>query len=284
MDDTLIDSHESSPLPIFIVSGGLGALGEQLIHIILAQFPTVSAPVKVIPRVLYPHQVEEVVTEAVTTGATIVHTLSDPEIRHTMVRLTQDKGVPAFDIVGPLLEHLTAMFGQQPLGRPGLYQELYPSYFKRVEAVEFTLAHDDGLSYDSWDQAEIALVGVSRVGKTPLSLYLSILGWKVVNIPLVMGLPPRPEMYELDKRRVVGLTIDPSRLLSHREHREQNLGVTGGVNYTNPIKIYEELEEARQVMRRAGFRIIDITDKPIETTAHEVLTLVTRRLRSEARS
>lgn len=284
MDNTSIDAHESSPPPIFIVSGGLGALGEQLIHIILAQFPTVSAPVKVIPRVLYPHQVEEVVAEAIATGATIVHTLSDPEIRHTMIRLTQEHNIHAFDIVGPLLEHLTHVFAQQPLGRPGLYQELYPSYFKRVEAVEFTLAHDDGLSYDSWSQAEIALVGVSRVGKTPLSLYLSILGWKVANIPLVIGLSPRPEMYELDKRRVVGLTIDPARLLSHREHREQNLGVTGGANYTDPVKIYEELEEARQVMRRAGFKIIDVTDRPIETTAHEVLTLVTRRLRSETAS
>jgi hypothetical protein len=256
-------------------------LGEQLIHVILAQFPEVIVPVKVFPRILYAHQVEEVVTEAIAAGATIVHTLSDPEIRQAMVNLSRERQVAAFDIVGPLLQHLTHIFGQEPLGQPGLYQELYPSYFKRVEAIEFTLAHDDGVNYDSWNQAEIALVGVSRVGKTPLSLYLAILGWKVANIPLVIGLPPRPEMYQLDKRRVVGLTIDPARLLSHREHRQQNMGLSGGVNYADPTQIYEELEDARQVMRRAGFRIIDVTDKPMETTAHEVLNLVARRLKSE---
>lgn len=276
-------SHNASPasFSIFIVSGGLGALGEQLMHVILAQFPFVDVPIKVFSRILYKNQVEEVINEALAANATIVHTLSDPEIRQAMLDLTNEKGVAAFDVVGPILDYLTKRIGQSPLGKPTVYQPLAPSYFQRVEAIEFTLAVDDGLNYERWSQAEIVLVGVSRVGKTPLSLFLSVLGWKVANIPLVPGIPPRPEMYNLDKRRVVGLTIDPSKLLSHRLHRQQDLGTTSGGDYTDPVKIYEELEEIRQVMRKAGFRIIDVSDKPIETTADEILTLVKRRLSNE---
>jgi hypothetical protein len=272
---------ESTPPIIFIVTGGLGALGEQLTHVLLAQFPNAIASVKVFPRTLYPHQVEQVVTEAESANATIVHTLSDSEIRQVMIKLADEKNIPAFDVVGPLLEHFSRCFRQEPLGRPGLFQQLYPSYYKRVEAIEFTLALDDGVNYNRWHEAEIVLVGVSRVGKTPLSLYLSILGWKVANIPLVPGLPPRPKIYQIDKRRVVGLTIDPTRLLNHRRHRQEYLGVSGGEIYVDPVKIYEELEEAQKMMRRAGFKVIDVTDKPIENTAHEVLTLVSRRLKSE---
>ncbi len=284
MTELNLNSTLPSAPPIFIVSGGLGALGEQLTHVILAQFPQVDVPVRVFSRILYTHQVEETINEALATGAIIVHTLSDPEIRQTMLVLTQQKGVPAFDVVGPILEYLTRTLGQSPLGKPGVYHPLSPSYFQRVEAIEFTLNADDGLNYDHWQHAEIVLVGVSRVGKTPLSLYLSVLGWKVANIPLVPGIPPRPEMYSLDKRRVVGLTLDPTKLLSHRLHRQQSLGIYRGVEYTDPVKIYEEVEEIRHLMRKAGFRVIDVTDKPMETTADEILTLVKRRLEREPAS
>lgn len=275
-------SGEISLPPVFVVSGGLGSTGEQLVNTSLAQFQDIFVPVKIFPKTHYVHQLEDVVEEAVKNGATIVHTLADPKMRESLIRLCREKNVEQFDIVGPFLNHIATLTGQTPIGKPGLYQQhLYPSYFKRVEAIDFTLAHDDGMNYQEWDQAEIVLVGVSRVGKTPLSLYLSILGWKVANVPLVTGIPPRPQLYELDGRRIVGLTIDPGRLLRHRQHRQRGLGVSHRSDYASLEKIYEEIEAARRLMRRAGFRIINVTDKPIESTADDVLSLVTRRLENE---
>lgn len=274
-------SGEMSLPPIFVVSGGLGSTGEQLVNTSLAQFQDIFVPVKIFSKAHYMHQLEDIIEEAVKNGATIVHTLADLKMRESLIRLCRENNLIQFDIVGPFLNHIASLTGQTPIGKPGLYQHLYPSYFKRVEAIDFTLAHDDGMNYQEWDQAELVLVGVSRVGKTPLSLYLSILGWKVANVPLVTGIPPRPQLYELDERRVVGLTIDPDRLLSHRQHRQRGLGLSTRSDYASLEKIYEEIEAARRLMRRAGFQIINVTDKPIESTADEVLSLVTRRLENE---
>ena len=139
------------------------------------------------------------------------------------------------------------------------------------------MTHDDGKNPAGWLQADIVLTGVSRVGKTPLSMYLAVLGWKVANVPLVMQLPPPPELFQLDRHRVIGLTIDPGKLVSHRQQRQQRLGVPGPSNYSNPVKLFEEVEAADQIFRRGRFAVLDVTDKPIETSADDVIKLITRR-------
>ncbi len=111
-----------------------------------------------------------------------------------------------------------------------------------------------------------------------------MLGWKVVNVPLVMGLPPPAELFELDRRRVIGLNVDPGQLLIHRQHRQRQLGAGGRSAYTDPVKLYEEVEAAHRLFRRGGFRELDITDKPIETIADEIITIITRQFRDESLS
>jgi regulator of PEP synthase PpsR (kinase-PPPase family) len=147
------------------------------------------------------------------------------------------------------------------------------------------MAHDDGAHPQGWPQAEIVLVGVSRVGKTPLSMYLSVLGWKVANVPLVpelrQSLRSPPELFELDRRRVIGLSIEPGQLLAHRQQRQRRLGALGPSAYSDPGAIYEESEAARQIFARGRFSVIDVTDKPIETTADEIVERVTRQGSSE---
>ena len=268
--------------PIFIVSGGVGASGEQLVRTALAQFKGVGVPVVIVPRVHDAAQVEKAVTRAAESGGTIVHTLVDEEMRQTLIRLAREQNVPAIDAIGRLLSHLTEVLDQEPIGQPGLYRQLRQAYFDRVEAIEFTMAHDDGKNVQGWPQAEIVLVGVSRVGKTPLSMYLAVRGWKVANVPLVPDISPPPKLFELDRRRIVGLTIDPGQLIEHRQQRQQNLGVSGhGSDYIDPTGLYEEVDAARKPYRRNGFAIVNITDKPIEESADEVIALVTRRLKSK---
>jgi regulator of PEP synthase PpsR (kinase-PPPase family) len=270
--------QKTEQTPVFVVSGGMGSSGEQLVRTVLAQFQDIKVPVKIIARVHHPQQVEQVVEQAATTGGTIVHTMVNPELRQMLIELANTKRVVAIDMAGPLLEHLSNLLNQKPIGQPGLYRQLHETYLKRIEAIEFTRALDDGVNRQRWSEAEIVLVGVSRVGKTPLSLYLSMMGWKVVNVPLVIDIPPPAELFELDRRRVIGLTVDPGQLLTHRKHRQRQLGVAGRSAYTDPVQLYEEVEAARKLFRRSGYRVLDITDKPIETIADEIITIITRQV------
>jgi len=267
--------------PIYVISGNLGVLGEQLVRTGLAQFQGAQPSIKIIPRVQHLSQLETILTDAASVGATVVHTMVNAEMRHALVELARAKNVIAIDVLGPFLEHIARQINQEPVGKPGLYRQLHETYFKRIDAIEFTTTLDDGMNYQKWQQAEIVLVGVSRVGKTPISLYLSMLGWKVANVPLVAEITPPDELFQLDRRRVVGLTIDPTQLLHHRNHRQSQLGVTGASDYNRPEKIYAELEFARQIFRRGRFKVIDISDKPIETCADEIIGLVLRQLKSE---
>lgn len=275
------DSHQPEHLPpIYIVSGGMGASGEHLIQTALVQFPGLKVPVITVPHVRRVDQVEDVIQQAILTQGVIVHTLVDDRLRDILIHKAKEQSVVTIDLMGPLLTHLTQELGQAPIVHPGLYRQLNEAYFRRVEAMEFAIAHDDGKRPHDWPLADMVLTGVSRVGKTPLSMYLSVQGWKVANIPLISELPPPPALFQLEPGRVIGLYLDPGQLLFHRQQRQRRLGALGPTAYTDPAQIYEEVEAARQVFRRGGFPIVDVTDKPIETSAEEVSELIARRFKA----
>ena len=283
-----MDSRDKGPLttekpPIYIVSGGTGSSGEQLVNTVLAQFPESHMPVVMVSHVRQMEEIEKVVAEAATTGGTIVHTLVDEHLRGALARLGQERGVVTIDLMGSLLSRLTNLLGQEPASQPGLYRQLRQAYFDRIEAIQFSMSHDDGMKVDDLPQAEIVLLGVSRVGKTPLSAYLSVLGWKVANVPLVMELPLPPKLFQIDPRRVIGLSIEPEQLIVHRQRRQRELGLSKASRYADPSTIYEEVEAARKVFRRGGFSVISVTNKPIETIADQVIRLISRRFNAESR-
>src|SRR5690606_13623671 len=128
------------------------------------------------------------------------------------------------------------------------------------------------------DQAEIVLTGVSRVGKTPLSMYLSTLGWKVANVPLVKDIQPTNELFRIDHRRVIGLTIEPGQLVIYRQRCSHHLGLSARTAYTTPVDLVDELEFARSIFRRGRFAVIDTTDKPIEECAEEIVARINASL------
>jgi [pyruvate, water dikinase]-phosphate phosphotransferase / [pyruvate, water dikinase] kinase len=270
----------SSPPPIFVVSGATGASGELVVRTVLAQFHQ-SVPVILVPHVRTRAEMEPVVEQAAASHGIIVHTLVDSGLRSQLIDLAQARSTPVIDLMGALLEHLASQLGEQPAGRPGLYRQQREDYFERVAAIEFSVAHDDGQRIDGLAQAEIVLVGVSRTGKTPLSMYLAVLGWKVANVPLLPDVPPPPTLLQVDRRRVVGLTVQPGQLVAYRRWRQARLGVSGPSSYTDPATIYAEVEEARRFCQRHGFAIVDVTDKPVESSADEVILAVTSRLKSQ---
>lgn len=261
---------------VFVVSGGSGASADQLVQTALAQFPDNHVLVRIFSNIRENEQVDEVLNRALIEDAVIVHTLVDLKIYNYLIKRTDQLGIFQIDEMQSLLQKLALMLGRKPEGHPGLYRKLHKKYYDRIAAIEFTVAHDDGKDPAGWKEAEIVLTGVSRVGKTPLSMYLSVLGWKVANVPLVYGIDPNPFLFEIDRRRLVGLTIHPGQLVIHRQHRQKRLGTLVS-KYADPAKVLEELEFYNDMLRKRSVILVDVTDKPIETTADEVLRYVQRR-------
>ncbi len=260
--------------PVYLVSGGTGASGELLLGTVLAQFPGVQVPIEKRVQVWSVEAVKAVMAEAAAAGGTVVHTLLAERSRQAMAREAARRGVPVVDLAGPLLERLGALTGRTPVGRPGLFREQRQDYFDRVEAIEFTVAHDDGRGPEGLAMADLVLLGVSRCGKTPLSMYLAVHGWKVANVPLVSGLPPPEELTALEPGRVVGLTIERGHLMVHRRERAKHLGDIGASDYTSVNAVQRELEMAEALYRRHGYPVVSVTGKPVETLATEVLERV----------
>ena len=273
-----LEDSKNPNFPVFVLSGGTGMAGEQVSRTVLAQFLGENVSVRVFPKILHKNQVKAILARAASEGAVIAHTFVDPKLRKTTTKTSEKLGVVAIDLVGPLMQNLSEKLGQEPLGTPGRYHQLHQTYFDRIKAINYTLAHDDGKNPQGWKDAEIILVGASRVGKTPLSLYLSMMGWNVANIPLIPGIPLKKELLEVDHRRVVGLTISPADLLEHRKNRQHLLGLGNAVPYLDPIKIFEEIDAIEKLMKRHKFKIIDTTGKPIETSADDIKRILKRQL------
>jgi hypothetical protein len=179
--------------------------------------------------------------------------------------------------MGPLLARLSQQLGDSPSEHPGLFRQLNEEYFRRIETMEFALRHDDGQRPHQLDQAEVVLVGVSRTFKTPLSIYLAFRGWYVANVPIVPKVRPPAALFNLPPGRVCGLTIDPTRLTELRRAREAHLGGAVG-DYADLDAVRGEVEYAASIFRsQRDWPVVDVTDKPIEETAVEVLALLGRR-------
>lgn len=266
-------SDSPSPVTIFILSGGVGASGEQLAYTVLAQFPDSDVRVVTLGNIRSAEQVNAALEKARAVDGMVMHTLVDAALRDRLAAQSQEMGVAAIDLMGPLIGWLAGRLGREPLQEPGRYRHMHREQYDRISAIDYTLKHDDGKNPEGWPQAEIVLSGVSRAGKTPLSVYLAVLGWKVANVPLVPQIDVAPMLFELDARRVVGLVMDPEQLLVYRRQRQARLGVADGSDYTDLDTIQDELRRARAIFRRGGFHILNMTDKTIEQGADEILRI-----------
>lgn len=274
---------KDAPPPVYIVSGGSGASGQQIAETALAQFSTLRVPVIIRNHVRSLRQVEIAVKEAEADGGTVVHTLVDGSLREALIRLGRKHGVVTIDLMGPLLEQMAKQTGAKPLEQPGLYRKLRKDYFDRVAAIDFAVSHDDGSRADDIPSADVVIIGVSRCGKTPLSMYLAVHGWKAANIPIVKHIPLPGELLRIDRRRVIGLSIDYRRLLEYRKKREEHLGSVGTTAYSSPSAVFEELELAKRIYREGGFYVVEVTDKPIEIIADEITKYIASNRNEEQR-
>ncbi|ACZ39292.1 pyruvate, water dikinase regulatory protein [Sphaerobacter thermophilus] len=267
---------------IYVVSDGGGATAEAVVDAVTVQFPGVDFTIERHPGVRTREQVLAVVQEAARNNGIIVHTIVITEIRRLLLRECRQRVIDHVDLTGPLLGQISQHVGMRPLLRPGVSRGLSDEYFRRIDAIQFTVQHDDGQGIDSLHEADIVLVGVSRSSKTPLSIYLSMRGWKVANIPIVLGVEPPAKLDQIDQTRIVALTIDKDELVRIRQHRVRSLGADEDGDYADPEKVAEELAYCRRIVRRGyPWPTVDITGKSIEEAAKEVISLVeSQRLRA----
>ena len=210
-------------------------------------------------------------------GGVITHTMVNPELRAMMNGLCKEMSVKVVDFMGDLATCLEDVLQIEPLKTPGLYREINYQYFDRIDSIEFTLSQDDGMSPQRLRDAEIVLTGVSRAGKTPLSVYLAMYGWKVANVPLVHGIPPPKELFEVDPQRVFGLHIAASQLIAHRKKRLNSWNNHQNEAYIDERAVREEIRYAMFTFDKGGFTVVNVSNKPIESTANEVLNYMSSR-------
>lgn len=263
--------------PIYVVSGGRGIAGNNLVQSLLIQYPDNNIPVVIVPQVSEEGEIFDVIMKAKAEGGLIAHTLVNTELRNKTNELCKEFGVRVVDLMGNLADYLDETLDVEPLKHPGLYRELNHQYFDRIESIEFTLSHDDGMSPQRLRDAEIILTGVSRAGKTPLSVYLAMYGWKVANVPLVKEVQPPPELFEVDPQRVFGLHIGVSQLIAHRTKRLHSWNNHQNEFYIDQQSVREEIRKAMFIFDRGNFTVINVSNKPIESTANEILNLMAKR-------
>jgi regulator of PEP synthase PpsR (kinase-PPPase family) len=269
--------------PIYVVSGGRGIAGNNLVQSILIQYPNNKIPVEIIGGVDSEDTIFDIVMRAKSDGGLVTHTMVDPHLRKRVNEICQEFNVEVIDLMGELADYLDRNLDVEPLQHPGLYRELNQQYFDRIESIEFTLARDDGMSPQRLHEAEIVLTGVSRAGKTPLSVYLAMYGWKVANVPLVPGVPPPDELFKIDKDRVFGLHISANQLITHRIKRMNDWVNHHSESYIDQQAVREEIRNAVFVFDRGGFTVINVSNKPIESTANEILKYMSRRFKYRGR-
>lgn len=273
----MTDAKGNTPPPIYVVSGGRGLAGNHMVQSLLIQYPNNKMPVVIHPGINSEEKVLEIVELARKNNALIAHTMVDPVLRKTLNVRCEEQGVEAIDYMGKLADYLDRHLEIEPLQHPGLYRKINQEYFERIEAIEFTLSHDDGMGHERLNKAEIILTGVSRVGKTPLSVYLAMFGWKVANVPLVHGIQPPKELFEVDPKRVFGLHIGVPQLIAHRKKRLKDWNNHQNEVYVDEDSVKEEIRHALFMFERGGFTVLTVTNKPIESTANEVLNHISER-------
>lgn len=264
---------------IHVISDSVGVTAQAVARAAAAQFGVNDPKIEVLPKVQNFAQIRAFLDEH---AAYHVHTLGDDRLlvfftlvdramsEQTAAYIAEHDNILGVDIMTGAIEAISELSGLKPTSRPGSLREADEGYFRRIEAIEFTIAHDDGRNPQDLTLADIVLLGVSRSSKTPLSIYLSQQGYKVANVPLDPSTEPPAQVYDVDRTRLFGLMTTADVLTDIRQRRLGNAAVVAA-SYADPEYIYEDLEKARALMRKLGCIVIHTEKRAVEETAQEIL-------------
>lgn len=279
-----MDSHSpqerAARVPtIHVISDSVGVTAQAVARAAAAQFGVNDPKIEVLPKVQSFEQVRAFLDEH---AAYHVHTLGDDRLlvfftlvdramsEQTAAYIAEHDNILGVDIMTGAIEAISELSGLRPTSRPGSLREANEVYFRRIEAIEFTIAHDDGRNPQDLTLADMVLLGVSRSSKTPLSIYLSQQGYKVANVPLDPSTEPPAQIYDVDRTRLFGLMTTADVLTDIRQRRLGNAALVAA-SYADPEYIYEDLEKARALMRKLGCIVIHTEKRAVEETAQEIL-------------
>lgn len=250
--------------------------GETLITVaraVVAQYEGVAAIEHVYPLVRSNTQLERVISEIETAPGIVLYTLVEQDLAHRLEEVCRATGSPHLSVLEPVHSLLSSYLGTHSTARPGAQHMLNAEYFKRIDAMNFTLLHDDGHLPHDLDDADVILVGVSRTSKTPTAVYLANRGLKTANIPLVPGVPPPSVLETARKALIVGLVATPERIVQIRQNRLLSLNADDDTSYVDREAVAEELAASRRLFARNGWPVIDVTRRSIEETAAAIIDL-----------
>jgi hypothetical protein len=250
--------------------------GETLIAVAraaAAQYEGVSAIEHVYPLVRSPAQLERVIAEIEAAPGIVLYTLVEVPLASRLEEACRDCGSPHLSVLAPVHSLFQGYLGAHSTARPGAQHMLNAEYFRRIDAMNFTLLHDDGQLPDDIEEAEVVLVGVSRSSKTPTAIYLANRGLKTANVPLVPGVPVPEKLERARKPLIVGLLATPERIVQIRQNRLLSLKADDDTDYVDRDRVAEEIAQSRRLFARRGWPVIDVTRRSIEETAAAIVDL-----------
>jgi len=257
---------------ILILSDATGTTAEMVVRNALTQFERNTFELERFSYVRNKSKVLEAVESAFESGGIIFHTLVSKDLRDVLLSESVRRGVQTIDLMGPALRVLSRFFDEPPRMDPGIQYRLSDRYFRRIEAIEYTVTHDDGRGIEDLDRADIVLIGVSRTSKTPLSIFLANrYSLAIANIPIVPGIELPEKLFKINREKVVGLTITPRRLIEVRKARLERVNLGTPSKYINFDDVIDELRYAHSIYASNGWSVIDVTEKSVEETALEIL-------------
>ena len=273
----MIQGHDK--LKVVVISDGTGETASAITRAAMAQFQDKEIFFTRYKNIRTKEQIDAIFQEAAIHHDIVIYTIVSVELRTYILELSKRDHVRSVDVMGPLLSAFSNFFESEPNYQPGILHAVNDQYFKRVAAIEFTLNHDDGRNINSLEEADVVLVGISRTSKTPLSMYLSLEGIKVVNVPIVMGVPVPEKLFQIDQRKIFGLTIDPEALFQIRKNRLSRLGLAKDEgDYADISKVTEEIEWSNAIFaENKRWPVFNVTGKALEETAAEIIKLLNMR-------
>jgi len=258
---------------IYIISDATGQSGLHILRAALVQFEHARSKIMLFHDIDTKAGLKKILDQGRSEKALIAYTFVKKEMRDTIDEYCRKNGLIYLDILGPLINNLSSYLKSEPLETPSLLRRVDERYFKRIDAVEYTLGHDDGRGAERLHEADIVLVGLSRTSKTPTSFYLAQEGYKVANVPIVPGIALPEELFEIDQHKIVCLNIDPDVLQKIRKVRQKNSGLRP--SYSDLKNVFAEVEYVWDLARKhQNWTVVDTTNKSVEETAWEIIHAV----------
>ncbi len=258
---------------VHLVSDSTGETLVAMMKASTAQFKSATALEHLHALVRSEAQMQQTLEMIEAKPGVVLYTLVNPERRAALEEFCRSRNIPAVSILDTTLSMLGRYLGASVSDEVGAQRNLDAAYYSRIEALDFSMAHDDGQSVEGLADADIVLLGVSRTSKTPTCMYLANRGYKAGNIPLVPGAPLPTILDDMKKPFIVGLVASPTRIIQIRQQRLMGLKQEGKTDYIDEDRVRQEMRDARRMFGRKGYKVIDVTRRSIEETAARIITL-----------